>query len=161
MSEEFQITKEEAALIDRNEVGSGNLSEEEELYKENIIDHYKYPHNVGILKDYSFSRREFNPLCGDDITIYVKVSGSNLIDISFVGKGCAISQASISMLTDKIKGLKVEDAKNIKREEVLGMLGIPIGIVRMKCALLSLKALSKGIEQFELGGLQNEEAGSC
>ena len=160
MNEKFPLTQEEAALIDRNEVGPSNLTEEEELYKENIIDHYKYPHNTGVLKDYTFSRREFNPLCGDDIALYVKVSSGEISDISFVGKGCAISQASISMLTDKVKGMQLKEAKDIKREEVLGMLGIPIGIVRMKCALLSLKALSRGIEQFETGG-QDEEAGSC
>ena len=122
------------------------ITEEEELYKENIIDHYKHPHNKEAIPDCQLTHREYNPLCGDDITIYIEIENEKVKRATFQGHGCAISQASISMLTDKIKGMEVKKAKELTREEILDMLGIPIGPVRMKCALLSLKVLIKGIE---------------
>src|SRR3989338_8251965 len=142
--EEYDITKEEAATIDRSQLADRQLSENEEIYKENIIDHYKNPHNHGKMEDYSIMHRELNPLCGDDITIYAKIKNNKIIDISFVGKGCAISQASVSLLTDYVKKMELEKVKEINGDEVLKLLGIPIGVVRMKCALLSLKTLLKG-----------------
>lgn len=151
--EEYEITKEEAALIDRNEITTTSLSEDEEIYKENIIDHYKHPHNTGKLADYTFMHRELNPLCGDDITIYAKIKGDKITEIAFVGKGCAISQASISMLTDHVKNMAINQAKSVSRDDILKLLGIPIGVVRMKCALLSLKTVLKGIQKFEYGGM--------
>ena len=146
-TEEMQI---DPSTIDRDQIGEGELTEEEEIYKENILDHYKHPHNSGKLASCSFDHKEHNPICGDIIHMYVEVDDKHVVsDVTFEGDGCAISQASVSMLTDFIKGKPLEDLKKITREDILGLLGIKIGVVRMKCALLSLKTLHKGIEGFE------------
>lgn len=134
-------------MIDQNQINARN--DEEEIYKENILDHFRNPHNLGRLENPTFSHRELNPLCGDIITIDVKLNNNSVEDVKFYGSGCAISQASVSMLTDYIKKKSISDLKNIKREDVLNLLGIPIGVVRLKCALLSLKTLSKGLEKYE------------
>ena len=138
--------------IDKYEVGSGLLTEDEEIYKENILDHYKHPHNSGTIEDYTFMQRESNPLCGDLIELFVKLEDNKVANVAFKGDGCAISQAAISMLTDNIQGKTVEEIKNITKENILEMLGIPIGVVRIKCALLSLKALHGGVRKHELAG---------
>ena len=143
----MKFTKEQAISIDRNEVSSSPLTEEQEMYKENIIDHYKNPRNKKELKDYSHKHREINPLCGDEITLYLKVDKNTISTATFIGKGCAISQASVSMLTEKIKDMPMEEAKKLQKEDILTMLGIPISFVRMKCALLPLKTLAKSIEK--------------
>ncbi|MBI5398190.1 SUF system NifU family Fe-S cluster assembly protein [Candidatus Woesearchaeota archaeon] len=149
-NDEVRLTAEQAAQIDRAAAGEGPLTEEEEIYKENILDHYRHPHNAGSMSDATFSHRELNPLCGDTIELFVKVDSKKRVnDVKFTGKGCAISQASISLLSDSIKGKTIEEIKNLKREDVIGLLGIPIGIVRMKCALLSLRTLQKGIDYYE------------
>ena len=137
-------------LIDPNTIGEGELSEEEEIYKENILDHFKHPRNTGVLEDCTIQHRELNPLCGDQIELFVCLDEQKTCrNVRFCGKGCAISQASVSMLTDAVKNKNVEELKSITREDILAMLGIPVGVVRMKCALLSLKTLHKGIEQWE------------
>ncbi len=127
--------------------------EEEEIYKENILDHYRNPRNTGELQDYSIRHRELNPLCGDQIELFVKIEGCKCANVKFCGKGCAISQAATSMLTDKIKNKNIDELKKITQEEVVNMLGIPVGIVRLKCALLPLKTLQKGIMNWEKGEL--------
>ncbi|MBI2564788.1 SUF system NifU family Fe-S cluster assembly protein [Candidatus Woesearchaeota archaeon] len=135
--------------INPNQVGEGELTEEEQIYKENILDHYKNPHNFGSIDTATFRYKEFNPLCGDQIEIFLELDQSNKVkDVKFKGNGCAISQAAISMLTDSIKNKNIQELKKIKDEDVLTMLGIPIGIVRIKCALLGLKALHKSLEEF-------------
>jgi len=134
----------------RYEIGEG--SEEEEIYKENLLDHYKNPRNKGTIKDANICHRELNPICGDEIKVYLKVEKNNktkkeeIVDAKFEGHGCAISQASISMLTEKLKGMNIKDVMKIDQEEILEMLGIKIGIVRMKCAMLSLKAVHYGLK---------------
>lgn len=137
-------------MIDRDQIGEGSLTEEQEIYRENILDHYKHPHNAGVLEKCSHHHRELNPLCGDEIEVFLKVNGTNIVEeVAFLGKGCAISQASMSMLTEKIKHLPVDQVKHITREDVMEMLGIPLGVVRMKCALLGLKTIhnSLGVER--------------
>ncbi len=136
----------EQITYDRNEISSQKLTEEQELYKENIIDHYKNPHNFKTLKDYTFKHKEVNPLCGDNITLYVTLENNKVTQVGFQGDGCAISQASISMLTDKIKGMTKEKLHQLTQQDIFDLLGIPISHSRMKCALLSLKALHKGLE---------------
>ncbi|NQV91664.1 SUF system NifU family Fe-S cluster assembly protein [Candidatus Woesearchaeota archaeon] len=126
-------------LILKNQIGE-DLSETEEIYKENIIDHYKHPHNKGEI-EHTTSHRELNTSCGDELTIYLNINNNIIENISFTGHGCAISQASVSMLTDKLKGMSVEQAQQISQEDILNLLGIPISYVRMKCALLSLKTV--------------------
>lgn len=143
------MRKEELQQIDRNEISSTLLTEEQEIYKENIIDYYKHPRNKFELKGYTHQHREINPLCGDDITLYLHIEKGKITEASFTGKGCAISQASISMLTEKIKDMPLKEAKALKKEDILQMLGIPISFVRMKCALLSLKVLTKEVEEIQ------------
>ena len=116
------------------------------MYKEHILDLYKHPHNFGKMENPDFSLREFNPLCGDDLTIQVKVKDGKIEDVKFFGNGCAISIASASLLTDKIKGMKINDVKKMKSEEVIEMLGIPISPARVKCVLLCFEALKRGLK---------------
>ena len=117
----------------------------DDFYRENILDHYRHPHNAGTLADATHSHEEHNPLCGDVIRIDLHVNEHNVIDrVAFSGKGCAISQASASMLTDLIKGKTLAEARQVNKEDILEALGIEIGPVRMKCALLSLKVLKAG-----------------
>lgn len=132
-------------IADRNEITLGQLTEEQEMYKENVLDHYKNPHNKLEMIEYAFKHKEHNPLCGDEVTLYLKVDDGTISDVSFTGNGCAISQASISLLTDKLLGLCLDDAKQLTHEDVLEMLGIPISPVRMRCALLSLKTFMNGL----------------
>lgn len=114
----------------------------ESLYREEILEHYKRPHNWGHLEDPSLSAEDFNPLCGDELRVELAVNADGIVeDIRFSGHGCAISQASASMASDEVKGMKVEDLVKLDREFILEMLGIDISATRMKCALLSLKVL--------------------
>lgn len=124
------------------------VSEEQEIYKENILDHYRNPHNKGILSHPTVQHREFNPLCGDDVTIYLQIDRGIIQEISFMGGGCAISQASISMITDVVQGRSVHEAKNMTPEKVLSFLGVPISNTRIKCALLSLKAIHQALKDY-------------
>ncbi len=127
----------------------GSLSEEEEIYKENILDHYKYPHNKIEMKGATVSHKEVNPTCGDELTIYLKIDDNKIQDVSFIGQGCAISQASVSMLTDEIKDKSIQEIKTMKSEDVYKLLGIPISVTRIKCALLSLKTAQGAIKNYE------------
>ncbi len=116
----------------------------QDLYVENILDHYENPRNKGVLDDPDISYEEDNPVCGDRIRIDLKVDDGVISDVRFSGRGCSISQAAASMLTEEIKGKTLDEVKRIGKETVLDLLGIPIGPVRMKCALLSLKVLKAG-----------------
>ncbi|MBI4836152.1 MAG: SUF system NifU family Fe-S cluster assembly protein [Candidatus Abawacabacteria bacterium] len=130
------------------EITNQALTPEQEIYRENILDHYREPKNAGTLLEYDIKHRELNPLCGDEITVYILFDAKQKIkDIRFDGHGCAISQASMSMFTEMIQGKTVKEVAQIKKEDILKMLGIPIGIVRMKCALLSLRTVQKGLVQ--------------
>jgi nitrogen fixation protein NifU and related proteins len=114
----------------------------DDLYRENILQHYKRPHHWGELPDADFEAEDLNPLCGDELKVQLKVDGNGKIeDLRFSGHGCAISQASASMTSDEIVGMHVDDLLKLDREFVLDLLGIDISATRMKCALLSLKVL--------------------
>ena len=118
----------------------------DDFYKENILDHYRNPRNAGTLDQHTHSHEEYNPLCGDIVRIDLHVNEDNIIDqVAFSGRGCAISQASASMLTEMLQGKTLEEAKTIDKDDILEMLGIEIGPVRIKCALLSLKVLKVGL----------------
>ena len=121
------------------------------MYREHIMDHFKNPRNYGHLTNASFKHKEFNPLCGDEITVEVKLNKDIIQDISFVGRGCSISQASASMFTEEIKGKTIQEVKLLDRNFVLGLLNIEITPVRLKCALLALFAVKEGIKQWEGG----------
>ena len=118
----------------------------DELYRENILDHYKYPHNwsppAAAIADPALEFHDLNPLCGDELTVQLAVDGEGRIeDIRFSGHGCAISQAAASMASDEVKGMNVRDLLALDRSFVLDLLGIDISATRMKCALLTLKVL--------------------
>ena len=116
----------------------------QDLSMENILDHYENPRNRGTLEHPDISHEEDNPVCGDHIRIDLKVDDGVVTDIRFSGKGCSISQAAASMLTEEVKGKPLDEVKLFDKQTVLDLLGIPIGPVRMKCALLSLKVLKAG-----------------
>ena len=118
----------------------------DDLYRENILEHYKRPHNWSPpepeLERVDLQFHDLNPLCGDELTVKLAVSEDERIeDVRFEGHGCAISQAAASMVSDEVKGMKVSDLLNLDRSFVLELLGIDISAQRMKCALLSLKVL--------------------
>jgi len=113
----------------------------EDFYKEYILDHYRNPRNFGHLEKADAVAEDLNPLCGDKIRFELEVEDGRVKDVRFSGKGCAISQASASMLTESIKGQKLEDVARLPREAVLENVGIGISPARMKCVLLGLKVL--------------------
>jgi nitrogen fixation protein NifU and related proteins len=118
----------------------------DDLYRENILDHYKHPHNwsppAPAIEDPDLEFHDLNPLCGDELTVQLAVDGDGRIDdVRFSGHGCAISQAAASMASDEVKGMPVQDLLALDRSFVLDLLGIDISATRMKCALLSLKVL--------------------
>jgi nitrogen fixation NifU-like protein len=114
----------------------------EDLYRDYILDHYKSPRNFGELEGATHHYHDTNPLCGDEITMFLLVDDAGVVqDVRFTGRGCAISQASASILTEEVKGKTLEELKAIDRDHVLANLGITISPARVKCALLSLKAL--------------------
>tara|TARA_Y100000310_G_scaffold345701_1_gene468495 strand:- start:5200 stop:5598 length:399 start_codon:yes stop_codon:yes gene_type:complete len=114
-----------------------------DMYQEHILDLYKEPLNFGDLKDKTEEKRGYNPLCGDDFIMQVKIKNNKIEDIKFKGTGCAISIAASSLLTDHVKGKTVDQVKKIKAEDLIKLMGIEIGPVRMKCALLGLETLHK------------------
>ena len=117
----------------------------DDLYREVILDHYKNPRNHGVLDPHDFSYADENPLCGDKLRIDVRLDeNQNVKEVAFSGRGCAISQASASMLTEAIQGKPLAEVLKFSKEDLLDMLGIELGPVRLKCALLSLKVLKAG-----------------
>jgi nitrogen fixation NifU-like protein len=118
----------------------------DDLYRENILDHYKHPHNftppAPELERVDLEFHDLNPLCGDELTVMLAVDDEGRIeDVRFSGHGCAISQAAASMASDEVKGMRLEEVRALDRSFVLELLGIDISATRMKCALLSLKVL--------------------
>ena len=113
----------------------------DDLYRDYILEHYRRPHNFGAIENATATQEGANPLCGDRITMQLRVSGEQIAAVGFTGRGCAISQASASLLTDEIKGKPVESAAGMQASDVLDLLGIDISPARMKCALLSLETL--------------------
>ena len=121
----------------------------EMMYQEQILDHYKSPRNFGKIENASVHHHEYNPLCGDEIELFLILNDKKVVDVKFHGKGCAISQASASMLTEQIKGKSIDELKKLTKESILEMLSIPISPVRLKCALLSLDTLKNSILIYE------------
>ena len=114
----------------------------DQLYREQILDHYKHPHNFGELDDADHEFEDTNPLCGDELRVQLKTDEEGRIeDVRFSGQGCAISQASASMVSDEIKGMTPDELLRLDKSFVLELLGIDISATRMKCALLALKVL--------------------
>jgi nitrogen fixation NifU-like protein len=122
------------------------LCQMDDLYRENILDHYKHPRNWSPpepeLEDPDLEFHDLNPLCGDELTVRLALDeGRRIADVRFSGHGCAISQAAASMTSDEVKGMNVDDLLKLDRSFVLELLGIDISATRLKCALLSLKVL--------------------
>lgn len=133
-----------SSLINRNEIAAGPLTEEQEIYKENILDHYKHPRNKRQLAGV-ICQRNVNPLCGDQIIMYLDIHKNMLKTITFMGQGCAISQAAASMLTEELYGKTIVEVQAFTSEDMLGLLGIPVSPVRQKCALLALTTVQQGV----------------
>ena len=131
--------------IDSLGVSLAPLTEEQELCQENILDHYRHPRNHQILEQYSFTHQERNPLCGDELQCYVLLNHTTIKDISFTGQGCAISQASASLLSEEIQGKPLEQIQKLGPWDIYNLLGIPISHTRSKCALLALKTIQNGL----------------
>ncbi len=128
------------------------------MYQENILDHYKSPRNFGRIENASVHHHEYNPLCGDQIEMFLIIDKNKKVaDVKFQGHGCAISQASASMLTEEIKGKNIDELSSMTKENILKLLGIPISPVRLKCALLSLDTLKNSILIFEKYVKKNEQ----
>lgn len=133
------------------------MMELDSLSMEVLLDHYKHPHNAGEIKDADITHEEGNPSCGDQLKFYIKIKDGIIEDIKFKGKGCIISQASASLLTDDVIGKRIDDAKKFTKEDILDMLGIPIGPMRLKCALLPLKVLKIGLYGLSQWNDEDEE----
>jgi len=116
-----------------------------DLYAEEIISHYEHPHNKGVLKQADASMHEHNIVCGDDITIYMKIKENVIDDIKFDGSGCAISIASASMLTDYAKGKSVSTLEKMGVNDMIKLIGVDPGPARLHCATVSLKALKEAL----------------
>ena len=116
-----------------------------DIYKDIILDYYRHPRNFGDLPDPDVRSKDSNPLCGDVIEMQIRVRDGKIDDLRFKGRGCAISQASASMLTELAKGKTLDEIKALSKEDVLSMLGIDPGPTRIKCALLGLKVIKLGV----------------
>ena len=118
----------------------------DDIYREIILDHYRNPRNKGKLPHADVSTHDSNPLCGDEIDIHLKVEQGKIKDIKFEGRGCAISQASASMLTEMVLDKPLTAVKDLAKDDILENIGLMnLGPARIKCALLSLKVLKMGM----------------
>jgi nitrogen fixation protein NifU and related proteins len=128
----------------------------DDFYRDYILDHYRHPRNFGELANPDAQAEDLNPLCGDEIRMQLKVNDGTVSDVRFSGKGCAISQASASMLTEAVKGMKLADVAKLSKDVVFDNVGIDISPTRMKCAMLGLRVL-KSAAIGELAAWPDEE----
>ena len=128
----------------------------DDFYRDYILDHYRNPRNFGHLEQADAQAEDLNPLCGDQIRMELRLDDGVVHDVRFSGKGCAISQASASMLTERVKGMKLSDVAKLSKDVVLEDVGIGISPTRMKCAMLGLRVL-KSAAIGELAGWPDEE----
>ena len=137
------------------------MSEFDQLYREIILDHYKNPRGHGVIEDADVSAEGKNPLCGDEVSIYVSFApdGEVIDDVRFSGRGCAISQAATSMLMEMVKGKSASDVAAMSKEDLLEELGIPLTPVRLKCAILGLTTLKVALHKGRGTPLPEEWAG--
>ena len=121
----------------------------DDIYREIILDHYRNPRNKGKLPDADVSIHDSNPLCCDEIDMHLKVDGDKVKDVKFEGRGCAISQASASMLTEMVMGKPLTSIRDLTKDDILENIGLTsLGPARIKCALLSLKVLKLGMVKY-------------
>ena len=121
----------------------------ESLYREVILDHYKNPRGNGVIEDADAEAEGQNPLCGDEVSVYVAfgADGETIDDVKFEGRGCAISQAATSMLTEMVKGRQATEIASLPKEQLLDEIGIPLTPVRLKCAILGLGVLKVALHR--------------
>jgi nitrogen fixation NifU-like protein len=119
----------------------------DDLYRDYILEHYRRPHNFGVIDAPTASFEGSNPLCGDRITLQIGINDGVVERVGFTGRGCAISQASASLLTDEIKGKAVADVEAFRADDLLDLLGIEISPARLKCAMLSHETLQKALAE--------------
>jgi nitrogen fixation NifU-like protein len=133
----------------------------DQMYREVILDHYKNPRGHGVIEDADAHAEGLNPLCGDEVTIYVQFDedGETIDEVKFSGRGCAISQASTSMLMEMVKGRKADEIAALPKEELLEEIGIPLTPIRLKCALLGLGVLKVALHRAKGTALPDEWAG--
>lgn len=122
------------------------------LYRERLMDHYRHPRNKGRLENPDFTSGQFNPSCGDSITLDARVQDGTIKEISFEGKGCVISQATASLLTELAKGKTLVELLHLDETAMLELVGMQLGPTRLKCALLPLEALQEGIKNYQKKG---------
>ena len=137
------------------------MSEFDQLYREVILDHYKNPRGHGLIEDADAEAEGQNPLCGDEVSIYVSFAedGDMIDEVKFSGRGCAISQAATSMLMEMVKGRSAAQVATLPREELLDEIGIPLTPVRLKCALLGLSTLKLALHKAKGTALPDEWSG--
>jgi nitrogen fixation protein NifU and related proteins len=137
------------------------MSEFDSMYREIILDHYKNPRGHGVIEGADAEAEGQNPLCGDEVAIYVEFEpdGETIADVKFRGRGCAISQAATSMLTELVRGRKAGDVASMPRDELLEEVGIPLTPIRLKCALLGLGVLRVALHRAKGTPLPEEWAG--
>ena len=137
------------------------MSDLEQMYREVILDHYKNPHGHGLIEGADAQAEGMNPLCGDEVTMSVKFAddGETIEQVGFEGRGCAISQAATSMLTDLVKGRTAADVAALPKEELLEEIGIPLTPVRIKCAILGLGVLKVALHRAKGTPLPDEWQG--
>jgi len=124
-----------------------------EMYQDNILDHYENPSHWGTLDHPTFEIRDLNPLCGDEVRIQAHLDDQgHLAAVRFEGKGCVISLAAASMLLEAVEGKTLDEVKKMGRQEMLDLLGVPLTMMRVKCAMLPLRALEKAIHRYEDNG---------
>jgi nitrogen fixation protein NifU and related proteins len=139
------------------------VSEFDQLYREVILDHYKNPRGHGLLEHADAEAEGQNPLCGDEVSIYVAFGedGETIDEVKFSGRGCAISQAATSMLTELVQGRSAHEVATLPRDELLDEIGIPLTPVRLKCALLGLSTLKLALHKAKGTPLPEEWAGAA
>jgi nitrogen fixation NifU-like protein len=137
------------------------VSEFDQMYREVILDHYKNPRGHGVIEDADAAAEGQNPLCGDEVAIYVALGedGETIDEVKFSGRGCAISQAATSMLTEMVQGRKATEIATMPRDELLEEIGIPLTPIRLKCALLGLGVLKVALHKAKGTPLPGEWAG--
>jgi nitrogen fixation NifU-like protein len=137
------------------------VSEVDDFYREVILDHYKNPHNYGLLSEPHAHAEGQNPLCGDEVAVSIRfgADGETIEEVGFEGRGCAISQAATSMLTDLVKGKTADEVAALPKEELLGEVGIPLSPVRLKCAILGLGVVKVALNRAKGTPLPDEWQG--
>src|SRR5512134_2618831 len=117
------------------------------LYRDFILEHYRAPHNRGVLEPHDLDFADSNPTCGDELSMTIQLddAGERVVDVAHDGRGCAISQASASILTDELRGMTVDELRGIDPKDVVEALGVPLGPARLTCAPLSYKVLQGAV----------------